>query len=103
MRHCCIIGGTGFIGSHLADAMVRRGVKNLSVVANDTAAPGKGIGKLISAGAVKKVIASHIGLNRETQQKTAQLLHTVIVSGLGPFYERTLPCVLGTRLPEQRD
>ncbi len=49
--------------------MVKRGVKNLTVVANDTAMPGKGIGKLITAGAVRKLIASHIGLNPETQKK----------------------------------
>jgi len=39
------------------------------VIANDTALPGVGIGKLISAGLVGKVIASHIGLNPETQKK----------------------------------
>jgi acetate CoA/acetoacetate CoA-transferase alpha subunit len=39
------------------------------VIANDTAIPGRGIGKLITAKAVRKVIASHIGLNPETQQK----------------------------------
>jgi acetate CoA/acetoacetate CoA-transferase alpha subunit len=38
-------------------------------VANDTAMPGVGIGKLITAGLVRKVIASHIGLNPETQQQ----------------------------------
>jgi acetate CoA/acetoacetate CoA-transferase alpha subunit len=38
--------------------MVKRGVKGLTVVANDPAMPGKGIGKLISAGAVSKLIAS---------------------------------------------
>ncbi len=43
--------------------------KDLTVIANDTAWPGKGIGKLISAGAVVKLIASHIGLNPETQAK----------------------------------
>jgi len=37
------------------------------VIANDTAFPGVGIGKLVSARLVKKVIASHIGTNRETQ------------------------------------
>jgi acetate CoA/acetoacetate CoA-transferase alpha subunit len=31
--------------------------------------PGKGIGKLISAGLVSRVIASHIGLNPETQAR----------------------------------
>jgi acetate CoA/acetoacetate CoA-transferase alpha subunit len=39
------------------------------VIANDTAKPGRGIGKLISAGAVAKVVTSHIGLNPETQQR----------------------------------
>ena len=67
----CLIGGFMGVGSphRLIDAMVRRGVKNLTVIANDTAMPGKGIGKLITAGAVRKVIASHIGLNPETQKK----------------------------------
>src|SRR4029077_3378884 len=41
----------------------------LTVIANDTALPGVGIGKLVSADAVSKVIASHIGLNPETQKK----------------------------------
>ena len=39
------------------------------MIANDTAAPGVGIGKLISAKLVRKVVASHIGLNPETQQQ----------------------------------
>ena len=34
-----------------------------------TAIPGKGIGKLVSAGLVARTIASHIGLNPETQQQ----------------------------------
>ncbi len=67
----CLIGGFMGVGSphRLIDALVRRGVKGLTVVANDTAMPGRGIGKLISASAVAKVIASHIGLNPETQAK----------------------------------
>jgi acetate CoA/acetoacetate CoA-transferase alpha subunit len=39
------------------------------VIANDNALPGVGIGKLISAGVVRKTIVSHIGLNPETQKK----------------------------------
>jgi acetate CoA/acetoacetate CoA-transferase alpha subunit len=31
--------------------------------------PGRGIGKLVSAGAVSRLIASHIGLNPETQSR----------------------------------
>ena len=66
-----MIGGFMAVGSpeRMIDAIVARGVGGLTVIANDTAMPGKGIGKLISAGLVSHVIASHIGLNPETQAK----------------------------------
>ena len=64
-----LIGGFMGVGSphRMIDALVARGIKGITVVANDTARPGVGIGKLISAGAVARVITSHIGLNPETQ------------------------------------
>jgi acetate CoA/acetoacetate CoA-transferase alpha subunit len=66
-----MIGGFMAVGTpeRLIDAIVARGVGGLTVIANDTAMPGRGIGKLISAGLVRHVIASHIGLNPETQAK----------------------------------
>ncbi|WP_284180047.1 3-oxoacid CoA-transferase subunit A [Rhabdaerophilum sp. SD176] len=66
-----LVGGFMAVGSpeRLIDAIVARGTKNLTIIANDTAMPGRGIGKLISAGLVRHVIASHIGLNPETQAK----------------------------------
>lgn len=66
-----MIGGFMGIGTpnRLIDELVRQGKRNLTVIANDTAAPGRGIGKLISAGMVGRTIASHIGLNPETQQQ----------------------------------
>lgn len=66
-----LIGGFMGVGSphRLIDALVRRGVKDLTVIANDSAMPGHGIGKLISAGAISRLVASHIGLNPETQKK----------------------------------
>jgi len=66
-----MIGGFMGVGTpeRLVDELVRQGKRNLTVIANDNALPGIGIGKLISAGAVKKTIASHIGLNPETQKK----------------------------------
>lgn len=66
-----LIGGFMGVGSphRLIDAIVARGTTDLTVVANDTAMPGHGIGKLVSAGAVSRAIVSHIGLNPETQQK----------------------------------
>src|SRR5271166_2256213 len=53
----------------IIDEIVRQGRRELTVIANDTAMPGVGIGKLISARLVRRVIASHIGLNPETQQQ----------------------------------
>ena len=66
-----MIGGFMGVGSphRLIDELVRQGKKDLTVIANDTARKGVDIGKLIAAGAVKRLVASHIGLNPETQQQ----------------------------------
>jgi acetate CoA/acetoacetate CoA-transferase alpha subunit len=66
-----MIGGFMAVGTseRLIDELVRQGKRNLTVIANDTAMPGRGVGKLISAGLISRVIASHIGLNPETQQQ----------------------------------
>jgi len=64
-----MIGGFMGVGTphRLIDELVRQKKTRLTVIANDTARPGVGIGKLISAGMVARVIASHIGTNPETQ------------------------------------
>ena len=66
-----MIGGFMAVGSpeRAIDEMVRQGKRDITVIANDTASPGRGIGKLIGAKAVRKAIVSHIGLNPETQQQ----------------------------------
>lgn len=53
----------------LIDALVRRNVKNLTIICNDAGVPGRGVGKLITNGQVKKLIASHVGLNPEVGQR----------------------------------
>ena len=66
-----MIGGFMGVGTpeRLIDELVRQGKRNLAIIANDTAVPGRGIGKLVTAGLVASTIASHIGLNPETQQQ----------------------------------
>lgn len=63
----------GFMGAgtppRLIDELVRQGKRDLTVIANDTARPIHGIGKLIMARQVRKVITSHIGTNPETQRQ----------------------------------
>jgi acetate CoA/acetoacetate CoA-transferase alpha subunit len=66
-----MIGGFMAVGTpeRLMDELVRQDKRNLTVIANDTAKPGLGIGKLVDAGLVSRTIASHIGLNPETQRQ----------------------------------
>ena len=66
-----MIGGFMGVGTpeRVIDELLRQGKRELTVIGNDTAVPGVGIGKLVSENAVRKVIASHIGLNPETQKK----------------------------------
>jgi len=66
-----MIGGFMAVGTpeRLIDEIVRQNKRNLTVIANDTAVPGQGIGKLIGAKLVRKAIVSHIGLNPETQRQ----------------------------------
>jgi acetate CoA/acetoacetate CoA-transferase alpha subunit len=66
-----MIGGFMGVGTPepIMDELVRQEKRDLIVIANDTAFPGLGIGKLITARLIRKVIASHIGLNRETQKQ----------------------------------
>ena len=66
-----MIGGFMGVGTpeRIVDELVRQDKRDLTVIANDNALPGVGIGKLVTAGLVRKTIASHIGLNPETQKK----------------------------------
>jgi acetate CoA/acetoacetate CoA-transferase alpha subunit len=65
-----MIGGFMGVGTpeRIVDELCRQGKRDLTVIANDTAMPGVGVGKLITANLVRRVIASHIGLNPETQR-----------------------------------
>lgn len=85
-----MIGGFMGVGSpeRLIDELVRQGRRELTVIANDTAVPGRGIGKLVSAGALRKVVASHIGLNPETQQRMMARTLEVELVPQGTLIER---------------
>lgn len=48
---------------------MKSGRRNLTLIANDTARPGVGIGKLIDAKLVRRLVTSHIGTNPETQRQ----------------------------------
>jgi acetate CoA/acetoacetate CoA-transferase alpha subunit len=66
-----MIGGFMAVGTpeRMIDEIIRQNKRDLTVIANDTASPGCGIGKLIAAKRVRKAVVSHIGLNPETQRQ----------------------------------
>lgn len=66
-----MIGGFLTCGTpvNLVRELAGRGLQNLTVIANDTGVQGDGIGMLITAGAVTRLITSHIGTNPETGRR----------------------------------
>ena len=60
----------GFLGvgspTQIIDAILEKGVKDLTIIANDTAYDEVAHGKLVSARRVKKAIVSHTGTNKQT-------------------------------------
>ena len=85
-----MIGGFLGIGTpkRMIDEIVRQGKKNLTVIANDTGRPEIGIGKLVVAKLVKKVIASHIGTNPETQKQMIAGELEVVLTPQGTLAEQ---------------
>ena len=127
-------GSTVMVGGFMAngtpesimDALVERGAKDLTVMCNDggfgpafdengneTAAP-RGNGKLIKNKSVKKLIATHIGLNKQVaEQMNAGTLEVTLVpqgsmvemiraggAGLGGFLT---PTGIGSTIVEEGD
>ena len=85
-----MIGGFMAVGSpgRVLDEIVRQNKRNLTVIANDTAAPGVGIGKLVAAKLISRLIVSHIGLNPETQRQMMAGEVAVELAPQGTLVER---------------
>lgn len=77
----------GFLGVGTPDALVQaildKGIKDITLIANDTAFVDKGIGPLVVNRQVKQVIASHIGTNAATgkQMIAKELLVELVPQG----------------------
>lgn len=77
-----MFGGFLGVGSavQIIDAIVAKGVKDLTIIANDTAYDNVAHGKLVANHQVKKAIVSHTGTNKETAaQKNAGTLEVEYV------------------------
>ncbi len=82
----------GFLGvgtpETIMDEIVAQKKKDLTLIVNDTAFIDKGVGKLIANKLVKKLIASHIGTNLETQRQMIENELEVELVPQGTFAER---------------
>jgi 3-oxoacid CoA-transferase subunit A len=64
-------GGFGLCGNpeNLIAAIHRKGVKNLTVISNNCGTTDKGLGVLLMARQVRKMIASYVGENKEFERQ----------------------------------
>lgn len=85
-----MVGGFMGVGTpaRLLDELVRQRKAGLSIISNDAALPGKGVGKLFDAELVSRLTATHIGLNPKAQQQMLAEQIAVDLIPQGTFVER---------------
>jgi 3-oxoacid CoA-transferase len=85
-----MLGGFGLCGipENCIDALVRKGVKNLTCISNNAGVDDFGIGLLLKRGQVKKMISSYVGENATFEQKLLSGELEVELIPQGTFSER---------------
>jgi acetate CoA/acetoacetate CoA-transferase alpha subunit len=85
-----MVGGFMGVGTpeRLLDELVRQKKSGLSLICNDAATPGKGVGKLIDGAQVTRMIGTHIGLNPKAQQQMLSKQTAIDLIPQGTFAER---------------
>jgi acetate CoA/acetoacetate CoA-transferase alpha subunit len=85
-----MVGGFMGVGTpdRLLDELVRQQKSELTLICNDGAVPGRGVGKLFDAALVSTLTASHIGLNPKVQQQMIAKQIAVDLVPQGTLVER---------------
>ena len=85
-----MVGGFMGVGTpeRLLDEVVNQHKAGLTIISNDAATPGKGVGKLFDAALVSRLTASHIGLNPKAQQQMLAKQITIDLVPQGTLVER---------------
>jgi acetate CoA/acetoacetate CoA-transferase alpha subunit len=85
-----MVGGFMGIGTpdRLLDELVRQNKSELTIISNDAAVPGRGVGKLLDASLVASLTASHIGLNPKVQAQMMEHRISVNLVPQGTLAER---------------
>lgn len=85
-----MVGGFMGVGTpeRLLDEVARQHKTGLTLISNDAATPGRGVGKLFDQALVSKLTATHIGLNPKAQQQMLANQIAVELVPQGTFVER---------------
>ena len=85
-----MIGGFLAVGTPeaLVEGLLKKGVKNLTVIGNDTSFVDRGIGRLVVSRQIGKAIVSHVGTNKETGRQMTAGEMTVELVPQGTLAER---------------
>ncbi|WP_371870391.1 CoA transferase subunit A [Gottfriedia solisilvae] len=85
-----MFGGFGGIGNPptLIKGILEKGVKNLTLIGNDTGFPDVGIGQLVTAKRVRKMVTTHIGSNPNAGKQMTDGTLDIEFSPQGTFIER---------------
>ena len=85
-----MVGGFGLCGipEHLLAALHRRGTRQLTIVSNNAGVDDYGVGPLLRARQVRKMIATYVGENKEFERQFLQKEIEVELVPQGTFSER---------------
>jgi 3-oxoacid CoA-transferase subunit A len=85
-----MMGGFGLSGipENLIDALRRRGTKNLTIISNNAGTDTSGIGPLLRARQVRKMISTYVGENKEFERQFLEKEIEVELVPQGTFAER---------------
>lgn len=111
-----VVGGFGLCGNpeHLIAAVHRRGVRQLTIVSNNCGTTDQGLGVLLKAHQVRKMVSSYVGENKifEQQYLSGELEVELVpqgtlaercragAAGIGGFYT---PAGVGTVVAEGKE
>ena len=85
-----MVGGFLAVGTpeRLIDALIEKGVKNLTLICNDTGFIDRGVGKMVVAKMFKKIMTSHIGTNRESGRQMLEGETEIVLIPQGTLIEQ---------------
>jgi 3-oxoacid CoA-transferase subunit A len=115
-RDVLLVGGFGLSGTPLSliDALTEHTAKELTVISNNLGEEGKGLGKLLLSGHLKKAIGSYFTTNKDAVEAWSKKeLEIELIpqgtlaeairaggAGIGGFYTKT---GVGTKLSEDKE